>query len=65
MKFTTRELVGFIRNHGAKSLEEIKEYDKSKGLSLKPIDYERAINEALELKVLTREGDKYVYQQQD
>ena len=61
MRFTTREIVTIIQVHGAKTLEEIKEYDRARGLSLKPIDYEKALNEAVEIKALKIEGEKYVY----
>jgi hypothetical protein len=61
MRFTTTEIVNIIRIHGSKTLEELREYDKERGLCMKPVDYERALTEATENGVLKKEGDKYVY----
>lgn len=61
MRFTTTEIVNIIRIHGAKTLEELRDHDRERGLCMKPIDYERALAEATDVGALKKEGDKYVY----
>lgn len=61
MRFTTIEIVNIIRIHGPKTLEELREYDRERGLCMKPIDYERALTEAIETGALRKEDDKYIH----
>ena len=65
MRFTAIEIVNHIKLYGPKTVEELKEHDRSRGLSMKPIDYERALNEAVDVGALKIEGDKYVYINQE